>query len=200
MPDRMATPNAIAATGQAILALIAAGIDRDEFPAAKFELYQARNFQTPMEEGISLYLYRITPAGEIRNYPPRISPDGRRYRPLLPINLHYILSSWAREALKQQRLLGQAMRILEDTPVLPAGILNQGGPEDDTFRPTETVDVIMESISVYDMGAIWDVAKPNVQPSIGYVARMIGLESPLELVEGANVQTRVLRAGKVLQP
>ena len=44
------------------------------------------------------------------------------------------------------------------------------------------------------------MAKPNVQPSIGYVARMIGLESPLELVEAANVQTRVLRAGKVLQP
>ncbi|MCU1254610.1 MAG: hypothetical protein JWM83_909, partial [Candidatus Angelobacter sp.] len=71
----MATPNAIAATGQAVLALIAAGISRDEFPSAKFELYQARNFQTPMEEGISLYLYRITPAGEIRNYPPRIAPD-----------------------------------------------------------------------------------------------------------------------------
>jgi hypothetical protein len=29
---------------------------------------------------------------------------------------------------------------------------------------------------------------------------MIGLESPLELVEAGNVQTRVLRAGKVLQP
>ncbi|HEV3037484.1 MAG TPA: DUF4255 domain-containing protein [Candidatus Angelobacter sp.] len=200
MPESMASPNAIAATGQAVLALIAAGISRTEFPSAKFELYQARNFQTPMEEGISLYLYRITPAGEIRNYPPRIAPDGRRYRPLLPINLHYILSAWAREALKQQRLLGQAMRILEDTPVMPAGILNQGGPEGDTFRPTETVDLIMETISVYDMGAIWDVAKPNVQISIGYVARMIGLESPLEITEAGNVQTRVLQAGKVLQP
>lgn len=195
----MATPNAIAATGQAILAMIAAGISRDEFPSAKFELYQAKNFQTPMEEGISLYLYRVTPAGEIRNYPPRIAPDGRRYRPLLPINLHYILSAWAREALKQQRLLGQAMRVLEDTPVIPAGILNQGGPEDDTFRPNETVDLIMESVSIYDMGAIWDVAKPNVQISIAYVARMIGLESPLELPEAGNVQTRVLRAGKVPQ-
>ena len=153
-----------------------------------------------MDEGISLYLYRITPAGEIRNYPPRISPDGRRYRPLLPINLHYVLSSWAREALKQQRLLGIAMRLLEDTPVLPAGVLNQGGPEDDTFRPNETVDLIMESISIYDMGAIWDVSKPNVQPSIGYVARMIGLESPLELTEFPGVQTRTLLAGKVLQP
>ena len=196
----MATPNAIAATGQAILALIAAGVSRDEFPSAKFELYQSKNFQTPMEEGISLYLYRVTPAGEIRNYPPRIAPDGRRYRPLLPINLHYILSSWAREAAKQQRLLGSAMRILEDTPVLPAGILNQGGPEDDTFRPNETVDLIMESISIYDMGAIWDMAKPNLQPSVGYIARMIGLESPLEMTEAGNVQTRVMRSGKVLQP
>ena len=96
--------------------------------------------------------------------------------------------------------LGQAMRIIEDTPVLPAGILNQGGPEDDTFRPNETVDMIMESVSIYDMGAIWDVAKPNVQISIGYVARMIGLESPLELTEAGNVQTRVFRPGKVLQP
>ena len=200
MPERVATPNAIAATGQAILALIAAGIPRDEFPSAKFELYQAKNFQSPMEEGISLSLYRVTPAGEIRNYPPRIAPDGRRYKPLLPINLHYILSSWGREALKQQRLLGTAMRILEDTPVLPAGILNQGGPEDDTFRPNETVDLIMESISVYDMGAIWDMAKPNLQPSVGYVARMLGLESTLEMTDAGDVQTRVMRAGKVLQP
>jgi hypothetical protein len=196
----MATPNAIAATGQAILALIAAGISRDEFPSAQFELYQSKNFQTPMDEGISLYLYRVTPAGEIRNYPPRIAPDGRRYRPLLPINLHYILSSWGRESAKQQRLLGQAMRILEDTPVLPAGILNQGGPEGDTFRPNETVDLIMESISIYDMGAIWDMAKPNLQPSVGYVARMLGLESPLEITDAPNVQTRVFNAGKVLQP
>src|SRR5215510_14847716 len=200
MPNHMATPNAIAATDQAILALITASIDHNEFPSAKFELYQARNFQTPMEEGISLYLYRITPAGEIRNYPPRVSPDGRRFRPLLPINLHYILSSWGREALKQQRLLGQAMRILEDTPVIPAGILNQGGPEDDTFRPNETVDLIMQPISIYDKGAVWDVAKPNVQISIGYVARMIGLESQVELVDAEHVQTRGLRTGKVLQP
>src|SRR5215510_7922098 len=155
----MATANAIAATGQAILGLIAAGVPRDEFLNAKFELYQAKDFQSPMDEGISLYLYRVTPAGEIRNYPPRIAPDGRKYKQQLPINLHYILSAWAKDAFKQQRLLGWAMRLLEDTPVIPAGILNQSGPETDIFRPTETVELIMEAISVYDMGAIWDVSK-----------------------------------------
>ena len=196
----MATANAIAATGQAILALIARAVPGDEFPTAQFELYQAKDFQSPMEEGISLYLYRITLAGEIRNYPPRVAPDGRRYRQALPINLHYLLSAWARDAVKQQRLLGWTMRTLEDTPILPAGLLNQGGPEDTTFRPTETVELIMETISIYDMGAIWDVAKPNTQPSVCYTARMIGVESEIEITSGPLAQTRVIRDGKVVQP
>lgn len=195
----MATPNAIAAVGQAILGLVSGGVPRDEFAAAQFQLYQAKDFQSPMEEGISLYLYRITPAGEIRNYPPQIAPDGRRYRQPLPINLHYLLSSWAREAFKQQRLLGWAMRILEDTAVMPATVLNQAGPETDTFRPNETVDILLEPISIYDMGAVWDVAKPNTQISVCYVARMVGVESPLEIIDAAPAQTRVFRSGKVLQ-
>jgi hypothetical protein len=196
----MASANAIAAIGQAILGLIAAGVPQPEFSAATFELYQAKSFHTPMDEGISLYLYRVSPAGEIRNYPPRTAPDGRRFRQALPLNLHYILSSWARDTVKQQRLLGWAMRILEDTPILPAGVLNQAGPESDTFHSNETVDLIMESISIYDMGAIWDVSKPNTQPSVGYVARMVGVESPLETIKVAPVQVREFQSGKVLQP
>src|SRR5262249_30491951 len=108
--ESMASANAIPAIGQAIIGLIAGGCAPDEFLNAKLELYQAKDFQTPMREGVSLYLYRITPAGEIRNYPPRIAPDGRKFKQLLPINLHYILSAWAQEAVKQQRLLGWAMR------------------------------------------------------------------------------------------
>ena len=58
------------------------------------------------------------------------------------------------------------MRILEDTPILPAGgLLNQGGPEQNLFVPTKQWDIVMETISIYDMGAIWDVAKPNTQPA-----------------------------------
>jgi hypothetical protein len=58
----------------------------------------------------------------------------------------------------------------------------------------------METISIFDMGQVWDVAKPNIQPSVFYVARMVGVESPLDLNEAAGVQTRVFVSGKVLQP
>jgi Pvc16 N-terminal domain len=196
----MATAYAIAATGQAILGLLASAVPRDEFASAQFELYQAKNFQSPMDEGISLYLHRITPANNIRNLAPRVSPDGRRYRPAVPIDLHYVLTAWARDAVKQQRLLGWAIRIIEDTPILPASVLNQHGPEPDTFRANETVDVIMETLPILDIGSIWEVARHHFQASVFYTARMIVLDSVLEEQAAANVQTRVLRSGKVLQP
>src|SRR5262249_40978065 len=124
----MAKPYAIAATGQAILSLLSTACPRADFPSAQFELYQARNFQSPMDEGVALYLHRITPANNIRNLPPRVAPDGRKYRPAVPIDLHYLLIAWARDAAKQQRLLGWAIRTIEDTPTLTAGVLNQPGP------------------------------------------------------------------------
>jgi hypothetical protein len=193
----MATAYAIAATGQAILGLLASAVPRQEFAAARFELYQAKNFQSPMEEGISLYLHRVVPANNLRNLPPRVAPDGRRYRPAMPIDLHYLLTAWAKDSVRQHRLLGWAIRAIEDTPIIPAGVLNQHGPETDTFRPGESVDLIMETISVGDMGAIWEVARHHFQPSAFYVARMITLESELEITEAVPAQTRAFQAGMV---
>jgi hypothetical protein len=196
----MASPYAIAAVGKAILALLAAACPRPEFAGAEFELYQAKNFQSPMEEGIALYLHRVTPANNIRNMPPRIAPDGRRYRPSLPIDIHFLLVPYARDAFKQQRLLGWAMRTIEDTPILNDSLLNQYGPEPDTFRPGECVDTIMETIAYQDLGSVWDVAKPNVQPAVPYVVRMLQLDSQLEMTEAGLVQTRIFDAGKVVEP
>lgn len=194
----MATAYAIAATGQAILGLLASAVPRDEFASAQFEIYQAKNFHSPMDEGISLYLYRVTPAPEIRNMPPRVGPDGRRYRPAVPINLHYLLNAWARDSVKQHRLLGWAIRVLDDTPILSAGVLNQAGPETDIFRPDETVDFVMETVSIQDQGAVWEVARHHMQPSVFYVARMLAMDSEIPLTEAGAVQTRVFRPGKVV--
>lgn len=196
----MAGPYAIAAVGKAILALLAGALPKPEFAGAELELYQAKNFQSAMEEGLALYLHRVTPANNIRNMPPRIAPDGRRYRPSLPLDLHYLLVPYARDAFKQQRLLGWAMRTIEDTPILHPSLLNQYGPEPDTFREGECVDIILETIAYQDLGAVWDVAKPGIQPAVPYVVRMLQLDSALEMLEAGLVQTRVFGAGKVAEP
>ncbi len=74
-------------------------------------------------------------------------------------------------------MLGFAIRTLEDTPILPAGVLNQHSPEPDVFRPDETVELVFEAVSVQDASYIWEVAQTKEQPSATYVARMIEIES-----------------------
>jgi len=177
----LAKHNAIAAVGQAILGLLSAARSTPEFADAQFELYQGHNFQSPMDMGISLYLHRITPSSNIRNLPTRLAPNGKRFRPSLPIDLHYLLIAWASDAEKQQRLLGWAMRQLENTPILSAGLLNQHGPEPDTFDPSESVELIMDNLPVVDMAAIWEVARQHMQLSVPYVARTVRIDSDVEI-------------------
>jgi len=156
----MASFQAIAATGQAIIRLLADSRPQPEFSTTRFELYQLGDFSDPMEEGISFFLYRVAVNGTRRNIPPTVGPDGIRHRPPLPLDLHYVASVWAKSPVKQQRLLGWMIRQLEDVPILPTGLLNQSGPEPDVFRPNETVELILEPMDddavlmrVHDTGA-----------------------------------------------
>jgi Pvc16 N-terminal domain len=191
----MATFQAIAATGQAMLGLLADACPKPEFANAQFELYQLTNFNNAMEEGISLYLYRVAVNGARRNIPPVLGRDGRRHRPPIPVDLHYVATAWARSPVKQQRLLGWMIRMFEDVPILPTGLLNNYGPEPDIFDPGETVELILESLTLQDWNNLWSATKITPPLSVGYVARMIGISSPLPLTEAAEVQTREFKSG-----
>ena len=191
----MASFQAIAATGQAMLGLLADAVPKPEFANAQFELYQIGNFNNPMEEGISLYIYRIAVNGTIRNRPPITMPDGRRRRPPIPLDLYYMLSVWARTPVKAQRLLGWTIRMFEDVPILPTGLLNNYGPEPEIFQPGETVEIILESLTLQDLNNVWSSTKIALPLSVGYVARMVGISSDLALSEAAEVQTRDFKSG-----
>jgi hypothetical protein len=193
----VATYHAIAAVGEAICRLLDDGCPRAEFPAAQFKIIQANDYQTiPMKEGVSLFLYRVGINGNQRNRPARIAPDGRRYRPSLPLDLYYLLTPWSEKAVKQHRLLGWAMRLLEDTTILPAGLLNSIGPEHDTFRPSETVELICEPLSIQDITGVWQGLRADWQLSVTYVARLVLLDSELELADGPRVQTHQFSLGQ----
>src|SRR5690242_16053551 len=120
----MARYPAIAAMSEAVLGLLEAAVAGTEFETAMFAHYQASNFQSPMTDGVSLYLYRVTVSAN-RNLPPRVGRDGRRSRPPIPVDVHFLVTAWAGDAIRQQRMLGFAIRTLEDTPILPAGVLNR---------------------------------------------------------------------------
>jgi hypothetical protein len=194
----LATYRAIAATGLAIRGFLESSCPTSEFPNAKIELYRANDFDSPMDIGISLYLYRVLVSASRRNLSRVGAPDGKYYRPPLPLDLFYMMTAWGQTAEVQQRLLGWAMRELENTPILPSNLLNHYVQEVDTFRPAETVELICETISLQDMNSLWDgfkANKTNQHPSVTYVARMVLIDSTVELTEYPPAQTRVFDVG-----
>ena len=193
----MATSNAIAATTRAILGLL-----EDEYPSELGTLTfssahpAAYTGDASPPDGFTLFLYRVGINATLRNLPPRIAPDGTRYRPSLPVDLYYLLTPWAANAERQQRLLGWGMRRLEDHTILPAGLLNHYLRESDVFRPDETVELVADPLSLPDLTNVWDKLKPRMQTSATYVARMVLIDSDIELREGREVQTRVFQMAK----
>src|SRR5690242_5932387 len=64
----------------------------------------------PQVTKVMLYLYRVEISPARRHLPPRVQPDGKRRRPPLAIDLHYLLTPCATSPQTQQWLLGWCIR------------------------------------------------------------------------------------------
>jgi hypothetical protein len=188
----MASTSAISATTESVIRLLRSSYNPANFnnAALDFQVYVAYNFQAPMDEGVSLLLYRIYQDGSPRTPPGRMQPNGQRGRTKLPLELHFMLTAWAKQASLQHEIAGWMMRTLEDNPIFPASLLNSYKP--DVFFPDETVEVSLSQLSIEDMFNIWDVIiRHDYQLSVPYVARVVYLESSQTTIETPPVQQRI---------
>jgi hypothetical protein len=187
----MANYRAIAAIGTALAGLIRDHYPRDEFGTGlDVQLYQTRHFETPMQDGFSVYLYRVAVNSTSRNRSVRRTPDGRRFRPSLPLDLSFMITPWAQDVEQQLRMLGWVMRMFEDMGVLSAGHLNHYMPEPDTFEPHEGVELVCDPLSLSDYLTLWDRLRPRLPASATYTLRMVAIDSDMPITEGPPVQTR----------
>lgn len=185
----MATWRAISAVSGAVKSVLEAARASAGLGGVPIELFQPAQLATPPSEAISLTLYRVSINQNQRTPPPRVAASGRRYRPSLPVDLHFLLTAWGRTPERQHELLGWAMRALEDAPLLPASLLNQGQASA-VFRAEEAVDIIAAPVTQQEMVAIWEVAKSQMQLSLTYVARAVLLDSEVELGAPSPVTAR----------
>jgi hypothetical protein len=196
----MSTYAAIASTMEALVRLLRASYDPALFNGAvlDFQVYVSNDFNQPMEQGVSLFLYRIYPSAAVRAPPGRVLPDGRQQRARLPVDLHFLATAWARRGSLQHEIAGWMMRVLEDHPLLAAGLLNSYRPG--VFQPEETVTVSLTDLSVEDVFRIWEVMVDNAyQLSVPYVARTLELESARSDAFFPPVQERMLELGVVAE-
>ena len=91
------------------------------------------------------------------------------------------------------------MRLLEDTPSLPPGLLNARYP--DTFGQEETVEIGITELTTEELFRIWEVIVNNTyQVSVPYIARNVKIETIATYGQGEPVQERLLDYEILLQP
>lgn len=193
----MADYRAVLAVSEAVRGVLRSSYRREDFDNTPldFEIYTSRDFATRnIDNGVTLFLYRIYVNGANRVPPGRVGLDGRRRRPQLPLELHYLVTIWAGQYTLQHSLAAWTMRTLEDNALLQAGVLNAGGRT--VFRPEESVELCLAEMRTEDLFRIWEVFGAKAYHlSIPYLARVLPVESPERLPDAAGppVQERVQR-------
>lgn len=198
----MADYRAIWAVSEAVVNLLRttdrpAELDSD----MEFKVFTTKDFGSnslASGSGASLFPYRIYVNGTNRLPPGEVTVNGLQLKPRLPIEVHFLITVWGREASLQNTLAGWIMRTLEDQSIFPATLLNSVVP--DVFHTDETIEICMAELRTEDLFRIWDVLGLNIyQLSIPYLARIIEIDSirPIEQSGGDVVQERISEVASV---
>ncbi len=185
----MADYRAIAATCEAIMSSLERQYDPVLFNNdLEFKVYTSQDFAQPMQAGISLFLYRVKPNGTHRTPAPSNGNGGSK----LPLDLHFLLTAWGKDASLRHSLIGWMMRVIEDAPILGSGELNTVWS--DVFAPGESVNLVMAELNNEDLAQIWDTfIRQNYQLSIPYLARVVDIDSLKAVSQPRVVRQKDLR-------
>ncbi len=125
----------------------------------------------PARNTLTLFLYGITQATEARS-PTTPGIHGGAPAPLA-LELHYLLTAWADDAVMEQSVLTWAMRAIEMHPVLDSSTLSA----DAGWAASDVVQIVAEELSLDEMARIWGSLSPKYRLSVGYVARAVRVDT-----------------------
>jgi len=136
---------------------------------------------------VNLFLYHMTIDAAFRNSDmPRQLRPGETGQPPLALNLYYLLTAYSlgEDAIEplSHRLLGRAMSIFHDHPVLSAAdikaaIPTTNPPPYDLFDQIERVRIVPQPLTGDDMSKLWTMFQAKYRPSAAYEVSVVLIES-----------------------
>ena len=161
---------------------------------------------------LNLFLYQVTPNPGWRNQdlPARDSAGRRVSSPPLALDLHYLLTAYGAEDFNAEILLGYAMHLLHETPLLTRQQLRTvlGGisPLDGSILPgpfgnlsaldlADQVEMIKVSpvfLGSDDLSKMWTAMQARYRLTMAYMVSVVLIQSDA----GARVAPPVLKRGK----
>jgi hypothetical protein len=170
----VATSRVVHDLGETLVYLLRAGIPASHVDPANIYVATPDNFQgltPPPKPTVTVFLYRVAVNPEMRNGPRRSLPDGRRTRPLLPLELSYMITPWAKDTRDEYLIIGRVLQALYDHAELgPADLQGKA------WSPDDSVQLVLETIPMEDHFRVWDTTNLAYRLSLTYMARVVGLE------------------------
>lgn len=183
----MSNALAIAAATSALRNLLRAGIHRLDPALAGLEVTTEpldRARAGPDRPRLNLFLYQTSLNGAWRNMDiPRRGPTGGPPSPPLALNLYYLLTAYGQEgdpSLAEHRVLGAAMSLLHDHPLLGRSELQALTSPLDTSGLSEQVErlrITPQPLSSDDMSKLWTAFATNYRVSTAYEVSVVLIES-----------------------
>ena len=172
----MADQDVIRDCGDTLVLLLRGGLTNPENLVEPARIYLASPAEfTDIDYGevpvVTVFLYRVAISAEMRNGPRRTLPDGQTTRPLLPIELHFMITPWARDMGDGYRIVGRILQLLYDNAELGPAQLEGGA-----WASGDSVQIVLESLPIDDHYRIWDSSGLAYRLSLTYMFRVIGIE------------------------
>lgn len=141
----------------------------------------ARKGLTGNQVNVFLYQTAIDAAWRNRDMPPVKS--GETGQPPLPLCLYYLVTAFGEgeDESKAQQLLGRAMSVLHDHPVLDATEIKQATETDvagsNLHEQIERIRITPQPLSLEEVSKLWAAFQTNYRLSAAYQVSVILLES-----------------------
>lgn len=150
---------------------------KSKYPSVKFQLVAssqiAEEDQTSLDQVVTIFLHRIT-INENFRAATRI-PDYPNKKPVLFLDLHYLVTYWGTDPQAEQTILGWTMQQLQLSPILDNSILTPSN----IWDPTESIQLVPADLSLEDILRIWDALGPKYRLSVCYIARVVRIDVPI---------------------
>jgi hypothetical protein len=145
---------------------------------------------------LNLFLYRVSPnQGWWNAELPSRGSDGQLISsPPLSINLHYLLTAYGQTNFQAEILLGYAMHLLHERPVLDRATLQRALTPDplgasilppgfaalspaDLANQAETITITLEPFDTEEIAKLWTAIQANYRPTAGYVVSAVLIQT-----------------------
>ncbi|WP_426747080.1 DUF4255 domain-containing protein [Myxococcus faecalis] len=129
---------------------------------------------------LNLFLFQVGHDAALRNttFPPHVKP-GESGLPPLALRLTYLLTPYAPsdDDVESHKLLGKAMNVLHDHPLLGAEELRVAVPGNDLYRQAERVRITSEPLSLEELSKLWTMFQTQYRVSVVYQVSVVLIES-----------------------